>query len=408
MQATPLVKTAVHQDRLMSRRGLSQRMFSWWFNSFIYNQIWEDPQVDLAALELKPDSRVLTIASGGCNLLNYLVAKPASIVAVDLNPYHMCLTRLKIACLQHLPDYETFFNFFGRANHPNNADNYYNYVSPHLDEMSRSYWENDHWLRRTRGKTRIHYFNENFYRYTRSGYFLRFLHALGHMTQVDLEQLLSLSNIEEQEKFFEAKISPLFDKWFVRKLSNWSFSVFSLGIPPQQCEAMRHEGNGQLAEVYRQRVKRLACGFPIRTNYFAWQSFGLRYDCESRQAVPDYLKQVHYDTIKQHSQRIETHITTLDDYLKEQPDHSLDRFVLLDSQDWMKPHVIQKLWEEIARVGKPGSRIIFRTAASPSPIETALSPELRAKFDCLERASQELHAYDRSAIYGGFHLYIMK
>ena len=40
----------------------------------VYPQIWEDPEVDLAALSLAPDDRVVTIASGGCNVLTYLTA----------------------------------------------------------------------------------------------------------------------------------------------------------------------------------------------------------------------------------------------------------------------------------------------------------------------------------------------
>ena len=88
----------------------------------------------------------------------------------------------------------------------------------------------------------------------------------------------------------------------------------------------------------------------------------------------------------------------------EQPG-SLNAFVLLDSQDWMPPPVIEELWSEIARVGKPGSRVIFRTAGEKSPVEKALEPETRAKFRYEEARSRELHAQDRSAIYGMFHLY---
>ncbi|MCK4686027.1 MAG: DUF3419 family protein, partial [Pirellulales bacterium] len=68
---TVRLKKAVHHHRLASRRGLLERMFTLWFRGFIYNQIWEDPRVDAAALELGPESRLLTISSGGCNVLNY-------------------------------------------------------------------------------------------------------------------------------------------------------------------------------------------------------------------------------------------------------------------------------------------------------------------------------------------------
>jgi len=102
------------------------------------------------------------------------------------------------------------------------------------------------------------------------------------------------------------------------------------------------------------------------------------------------------------------HNTTLIEYMRSQPDDSLDRFVFLDSQDWMRPEQIAEMWTEIARVGKPGTRIVFRTAAAASPVETALPPTLKAKFDYKEALSKALLREDRSAIYGGFHLYVME
>ena len=117
------LKKAVHHHKLASKRGMLERMFTMWFRGFVYNQIWEDPRVDAEALQLGPESSLLTISSGGCNVLNYLIHKPKRIVAVDLNHNHMCLTRLKLAAIQHLPDYESFYNFFGYGQHADNVAN---------------------------------------------------------------------------------------------------------------------------------------------------------------------------------------------------------------------------------------------------------------------------------------------
>ncbi len=74
----------------------------------------------------------------------------------------------------------------------------------------------------------------------------------------------------------------------------------------------------------------------------------------------------------------------------------------------MRPDQISEMWTEIARVGRPGTRIVFRTAAATSPVEAALPPSLKAKFDYKEALSKVLLEEDRSAIYGGFHLYVME
>src|SRR5690606_15104262 len=111
------------------------------FRGFVYPQIWEDPEVDLDALKIDKDSRIMTIASGGCNVMNYLTESPAKIKAIDLNPAHVALTRLKLTALKHLPDYESFFLFFGHAKDKRNIENYDKYIAPNLDSFSRNYWD---------------------------------------------------------------------------------------------------------------------------------------------------------------------------------------------------------------------------------------------------------------------------
>ena len=92
-----------------------ERMFTFAFSKLVYPQIWEDPVVDMKALEIGSGHEVIAIASGGCNVLSYLTADPSGVTAVDLNGAHIALGKLKICALQNLPDYATFFRFFGRA-----------------------------------------------------------------------------------------------------------------------------------------------------------------------------------------------------------------------------------------------------------------------------------------------------
>lgn len=116
--------SAVQNEKLSSKQGLLQKLFAVWFDAFIYNQIWEDPRVDIQALQLDSESRILTISSGGCNAMNYLVEGPEAVTAVDLNKHHIYLLNLKIAALKHLPSYEKFFAFFGYGKGENTHTDY--------------------------------------------------------------------------------------------------------------------------------------------------------------------------------------------------------------------------------------------------------------------------------------------
>ncbi len=109
------LRKAVYQNRALSRAGFSERLFALLFTGLVYPQIWEDPEVDIEAMDLLEGHRVVTIASGGCNVLAYLTRSPAHIDAVDLNAAHIALNQLKLAAVRHLPSQADLFRFFGEA-----------------------------------------------------------------------------------------------------------------------------------------------------------------------------------------------------------------------------------------------------------------------------------------------------
>ena len=179
-------------------------------------------------------------------------------------------------------------------------------------------------------------------------------------------------------------------------------------MPPAQLERIKIEEGRDLLSVYQARIKRLLCEFPLEDNYFAWQAFGRCYDTVKRRAIPDYLKADHFLVLRSNIHRIRTYFSSLTAFLRTQQDRSLNRFVFLDAQDWMTADQINDLWTEVARVGQPGSRIMFRTGGIEPVVERTLRPELRACFEYKEKLSSDLFRLDRSAIYGGLHVYEMR
>ncbi len=398
--ANLLLDKAAHQKPATTKRGALERLFTLMFQGFVYNQIWEDPVVDLAALALGPEHRLITIASGGCNVVNYLAANPAKIIAVDLNPNHIALTKLKLAALQNMPNYDTFFRFFGQANDKANRPAYDKYLRKTLDDETREYWEKS---RPLRGK-RINMFGKNLYRYGLLGRFIGILHAVAKLHGKKLEPILQARTPEEQRRLFERDIAPLFNYKSIKLLSKSPVSLYALGIPPAQYDELVAAGDP--VSVLRERVERLACDFPINENYFAWQAFGRGYDVENKEGVPDYLRADVYDVIRTRTDKVEVHHASLTDFLEAQPPQSLHRYVLLDAQDWMNNDQITALWREIDRTAHArDARVIFRTAGPDSPLPRKLPAEVLAPWTYLESESKAWHAQDRSSIYGGFHVY---
>jgi len=398
------LKEAVRRNRVFSREGLLERVFERLFRGLVYTQIWEDPEIDLEALALEPDSHVVAIASGGCNVLSYLTAGPARITAVDLSRAHVALNRLKLVAATRLPSWQAFYGFFGTADDPANVAAYHRLIAPHLDPQSRAYWES-RGLQHL-GRRRISIFARNAYHHGVLGRFIGLAHAAARIYGVDLRDLLSAQSLDEQRLFFETMLVPLFDKRAVRWATANRLSLYGLGIPPAQYEALA--GGSDMRHVLRSRLERLACGFSLDDNYFAWQAFGRSYAGNASGPLPLYLRREQFDVVRARVHRVEVMNRSITEYLAGCPDASRDRYVLLDAQDWMTDAQLDALWTEITRTARPGARVIFRTAAEPSLLPGRLAPGLLDRWHYRAEMSQALTLRDRSAIYGGFHLYVLK
>jgi len=406
-----LVLDAVRNEKLSSRQGILQKLFAVWFDAFVYNQIWEDPRVDLEALRLDQNSRVLTISSGGCNALNYLVENPEFVTAVDLNRHHIFLLNLKLAALKHLPTHGDFFAFFGYGKSPDAVELYKDFLAPHLDRPTRTFWESNSLTGRLFNKKRIDFFKDSgLYEHSRNGYFLRIFHRFSHLFGCRPEEILKAKNLEEQQKLYTKYLEPFFDSFVIKTLGKMPIMMFGLGIPPQQYNELKKDlgNNKTIIDIFRERTKQLACDYPVQENYFAWQALARRYDTENRVAIPEYLKAENYISLKENAHRLNTKICSATDEIEQRPKDTFNRFVFLDAQDWMNAKTMTELWSAIAEKAEPESRIIFRTASGASPIEMNLPKTLRSRFTYEKAISDELFRQDRASIYGGFHLYILK
>jgi S-adenosylmethionine-diacylglycerol 3-amino-3-carboxypropyl transferase len=399
------LRSAVGYRRSLAPTNVLNAVFASLFKGLVYPQIWEDPEVDMEALQIAPDSHVVAIASGGCNIISYLTANPARITALDLNPTHVALNKLKLTAAAQLPSWNEFYRFFGVANEKANVEAYDRFLALKLDGKSRAYWEH---RRFGIGERRIGIFARDFYRYGLLGRCIGFGHLVARAYGVNPRDLLRARSLEEQKNYFATALAPLFDRRFIRWALARQFSLFGLGIPPAQYEALAGAGNGNMAAVVYERLERLSCGFKIEDNYFAWQAFGRGYARDAQGPLPPYLWRDNFEAIKTRADRVEVLNRSFTEYLEAQENASRDRYILLDAQDWMNDQQLNALWKEITRTAKPGARVIFRTAAKPSLLPGRVVPEILDRWEYHEEESLAFTARDRSAIYGGFHLYVLK
>lgn len=396
------IAAAVVREGAEHKQRLLDRAFAFAFKGLVYAQIWEDPVVDMEALAIEPGNRIATIASGGCNVFSYLVADPAEIVAVDLNTAHVALNNLKRVAIRQLPDHDSLRRFFADADDSRNIAAYHAYIAPRLDDTSRRYWEG----RDLTGRRRIDGFARGLYRRGLLGSFIGLAHLVARMHRIDPRQFLAAKTIEEQRAIFEEKFAPFFDRKFIRWVTDQRSSLFGLGIPPAQYDALA--GGKPMADVLRARLEKLACDFPLSDNYFAWQAFGRGYGKGRAASLPPYLQANNYDTVRARADRVTMLHANMTDMLAAADAASFDRYILLDAQDWMSDAQLTALWSEVTRTARPGARVLFRTAAELSLLPGRLPDDLLGRWDYCAAESLALTRRDRSAIYGGVHLYILK
>jgi S-adenosylmethionine-diacylglycerol 3-amino-3-carboxypropyl transferase len=261
-----LIADVVRNESAQDESTIWDRLYAFWLRRLVYTQIWEDPEADLAALQLPIGSTIVTISSGGCNALSYLTAEPAQVYAVDPNQAHLSLLKLKLAGIRAFSSYSDFWQFFGEAASRENAQLYRERLRPMLDADARAYWDR----RNVIGRPRHAYFTDGFYRHGMMGRFIGLAHVVARLAQIDLRILLT-ADVDAPERM-EAldRLHRLFHSRFLRFLTRTPALLFSLGIPPRQRARL---GNGKpLHEVLHERVFRLINGHPTDSNYFAWQA----------------------------------------------------------------------------------------------------------------------------------------
>lgn len=397
-----LIANAVRNSGTHDETTIWDRIFAFWFRRLVYTQIWEDPEADLAALQLPLGSTIVTISSGGCNALSYLTAQPAQVYAVDLNEAHLALLKLKLAGIRAFASYSEFWQFFGEGASPANAQLYRERLRPLLDAETRAYWDK----RNIIGRPRHAYFTNGFYRHGMLGRFIGLAHIVARLARVDLEALLT-GEVDAPERV-EAleRLDRLFHSRLARLLTRTPALLFSLGISPRQRALLG--GGTALNEVLYQRVLRLINGHPNDTNYFAWQALRRRYPGPGDRCLPPYLQRSQFARMRGDAGLIIPVHASLRRFLESLPAREVDAVVLWDSQDWMSPDEIRVLWDAIDRSGSDNVRIIFRTACAQSPLESEELASLREIWRRDEERSEIGYELDRSGIYGGFHCYVRR
>src|SRR5262245_58086065 len=109
------------------------------FADIRYAQCWEDADVLVEALDVKPGSVCVSIASAGDNSLALLTRKPGRVIAVDLSPAQLACLELRIAAYRTLSHVELLELIGSRPSKC--RDEHYRRCRAALSSAARAFWD---------------------------------------------------------------------------------------------------------------------------------------------------------------------------------------------------------------------------------------------------------------------------
>lgn len=376
-------------------------------HQLVYNTCWEDPRLDQAALQLGTDDRVLVITSAGCNALDYALAAPRQVYAVDMNFRQNALLELKQAAIRAL-DYEDFFALFGCGRLNSFEIIYRQQLRPQLSEKSQDFWDrNAHLFVGTKRR-------ESFYFRGTAGMFAWLMNFyIDRVAKIRgaVSELLSARSISEQQEIYERTIKPAFWGPFIRWVIRRDATLAMLGVPRSQRRQLDLGYPGGVAQFVEDRLDAVFSQMPIADNYF-WRVY-LTGEYTPN-CCPSYLKENNFQCLKEGLvDCISTHTDTILGFLSKSEDQ-ISRFVLLDHMDWLHENhqeILRQQWQGVIDRAAPDARVIWRSAALKvdfvDPIEVRVDGERTTMGEVLRYdrpLAARLHAKDRVNTYASFYI----
>jgi S-adenosylmethionine-diacylglycerol 3-amino-3-carboxypropyl transferase len=350
--------------------------------TLLYGQNWEDSAVELAALKVGRDDRVVAVGGAGCTVLSLLAQRPRQLYAVDRNAAQLHLLRLKLAAVSRLePRHATAF-LGGTEDNGRLAT--FQMLAPHLDPDAAKFWAGhaDKIKRGVISQGRV----ERYFGVIRR--LLRLIHSR-RLT----EQVFEQPSLEAQRHFYQ-------DHW---NTFGWR-ALFALAhkkmldrvLDPAFYQYV--DGRG-LSRDLRERAERCMTTLPVGSNYFlSWILRG-RYG-SGEEAWPEYLKSAASDPLRLHQSALRIVEADLTAFLRTQPDSSADKLYLSNVSEWLADRDVGPFFAEVARVARHGATVCYRALMADRPLPASVRP----LFDENSTESADFAARDRAFINVGFHV----
>jgi S-adenosylmethionine-diacylglycerol 3-amino-3-carboxypropyl transferase len=349
------------------------------FSIVRYAQCWEDADVLLVALDIRPGDVCFSVGSGGENTLSMLSRAPSEVVAVDLSPAQVACIELKAAGFRALA-YGNLLELVGLRPSVRRAE-HYRAVRPLLSSSARAYWDaNPRVLERgllSAGKF------ETYFRL-----FRQWILPLIHSRRL-VDELFEPRSPVERSRFYRER----WDNWRWQALLRLFVSRFVMGRLGRDPSFFRYVEGGVAAPIFARTERALSELDPSRNPYLQWVAYG-----RFVTALPHAWREENFEAIRANAERLRVEVASVEAVIANFAERSIDRFNLSDILEYVSEPACEQLFDAIVRCGKPGGRVAYWNMQAPRRRPERLAARLRT----LEELSGRLHREAMTFFYSDF------
>jgi len=349
------------------------------FTEIRYAQVWEDADILVEGLALKPGFVGISISSAGDNALAMLAKGPSKLLALDLNPVQIACLQLRVAAYRELSHGELLELMGSRPSARREA--LYKRCRNQLSGDVRGFWDGHGDVIAagigTGGKF------ERYFRLFKD----RIIPLIHSRKTVDA--LLKGGDLETRRAFYDNR----WDTWRWRLLFKLFFSRFVMGRMGRDPEFFAYV-EGSVADRILSRTKHALTELDTAANpYLHWILKGTHGD-----ALPMALREENFDAIRSNLGALEWRVAPLEDALDELGKGAVDAYNLSDIFEYMGMEPYTALLERLADSGKPGARLAYWNMLAPRRRPESLKDRLRP----LEPLAADLFKQDKAWFYSAF------
>ena len=348
------------------------------FDIIRYAQVWEDAEILIEALDIKPTDNVLSIASAGENALSLLIKNPKNVYAIDLNENQIFCTELKKIAYKYL-EYDECMELIGVFDSERRID-LYKTIEKYLSKNTQEYFENN-----------INVIHRGI---IHCGKFENYFHIFGqkvlpliHSKKVR-QQLLEKKTKEERYNFYNKKWNN--NRWKI--LFKIFFSRAVMGKLGRDKAFFRYV-SVNVPEHILQRTRYAITELDTSNNSYLHYIINSRYD----KVLPLAYREENFDIIKKNIDKLQILKESVETFINREDIDKVDKYNLSDIFEYMSEDDMVKIVEKMLEKSPKGSIIAYWNMLSDKRASKFID-----KIEYKQDLSNDLLKRDKAFFYSKF------